>query len=657
MKLDITSLYFNGDTKTIGNTASWGTALGQERPNYPISVDGGQDIVDLINQNHIDFNPITNPSHKANIKQLNEKIIISSGCFNKVYVNSIEIQGPFYLLVVEETSGSHKGRKSLKYNNKIEIDRISNEDFYQRIQDYLGSEACWFAHDISSKNNQLHISVIKVDDKGVLYEDAKSRKDHWESLTNDFVDIKELFRFYLLEVHKIKHKTSANEYLKSLPKIQQWFIKKGLVNKDYQIWNIYNDNNVIDSRLRTEYKIDWDELNKIERGWYGTPWNRWLEFVDWYFTKKIINSNDKLILSSFSHVFNQAKLNFSHLIIQRFTSSLLTKPFVILTGLSGSGKTKLAQAFAMWMSENKEQYALVPVGADWTNREPLLGYPNSLKANHYVKPDTGVLDILLRAHKNYMANEQDLAKCTPYFLILDEMNLSHVERYFADFLSTMESGDEIKLYSGSQRFAELDADGNAILGTEIPDKINLPKNLFIIGTVNIDETTYMFSPKVLDRANTIEFRITPEEMDAFYQNNTPLNMDALDAKGKEQAPAFMSLAAGNNLAIDRSKHKDTFVAFFETLQVVGAEFGYRTATEMTALVSYLSHFGMSESEAYDVAIMQKLLPKLHGSRSKLNKVLPRLIELCQDKYPISLEKLERMKKNAEENGFASYAEA
>lgn len=370
-----------------------------------------------------------------------------------------------------------------------------------------------------------------------------------------------------------------------------------------------------------------------------------------------VDSTSGTIIRSFTFVSIETRLSFNEELVNRFTSSLLTKPFVILTGLSGSGKTKLAQAFAMWMSESKEQYAIVPVGADWTNREPLLGYPNSLKGNHYVKPDTGVLDILLRANENYIVNEKDLTKSTPYFLILDEMNLSHVERYFADFLSTMESGDEIKLYSGSQRFAELNAEGNAILGTEIPDKINLPKNLFIIGTVNIDETTYMFSPKVLDRANTIEFRITPEEMEAFYQNNKLLNMDALQAQGKDQAPAFMSLAAGNDLAIERSKHKDTFVAFFETLQVAGAEFGYRTANEMTMLVSYLSHFGMSESEAYDVAIMQKLLPKLHGSRSKLNKVLPTLIALCEKKYPISLEKLERMKKNAEENGFASYAEA
>ena len=180
MKLDITSLYFNGDTKSVGNTASWGTAFGQERPDYPISVEGGQELVDLINLNHIDFNPLTNPNHKANIKQLNDKIVVSSGCFNLVYVNNIEFEGPFYLLVIEETSGSHIGRKSLKYNNKIEINRFSNELFYQKIQNYFGNDSCWFAHNISAINNQLHISIIKVDDNHVEYEDAKTRKDHWK---------------------------------------------------------------------------------------------------------------------------------------------------------------------------------------------------------------------------------------------------------------------------------------------------------------------------------------------------------------------------------------------------------------------------------------------------------------------------------------------
>ena len=391
--------------------------------------------------------------------------------------------------------------------------------------------------------------------------------------------------------------------------------------------------------------------------------------------------------------FSPSGLIFNENVINRFISSLLTKPFVILTGLSGSGKTKLAQAFAMWMSESKEQYAIVPVGADWTNREPLLGYPNSLKSQHYVKPDSGVLDILLRAHENFIENNKDVSLCKPYFLILDEMNLSHVERYIADFLSALESGDEIKLYSGSERYDELDASGVPIPGKNpIPNSLVLPKNLFIIGTVNIDETTYMFSPKVLDRANTIEFRISTEEMAAYLDNHKPLDMEQLledvdnnKGKGAIQTEPFMALAARKDLVIDRKKHQETFVSFFKQLQRAGTEFGYRTANEMTELVSFLNHFSVQSDEAYDIAIMQKLLPKLNGSRSKLSKVLPNLGALClnsgnkeeaeqlfneykvdQDvlnrrstdiKFKLSFEKLCRMNKNAQDNGFASYAEA
>src|SRR5690606_16502370 len=185
-----------------------------------------------------------------------------------------------------------------------------------------------------------------------------------------------------------------------------------------------------------------------------------------------------------------AGFHFNYQIVTRFISSLTTKPFVILTGLSGSGKTKLAQAFVQWICQNNNQYRIVPVGADWTNREPLLGYPNDLNPSEYVKPDHGVLDLILHANEN---------EGLPHFLILDEMNLRHVERYFADFLSVMESKETIPLYS-----EDLEIDG-------LPSTLTLPSNLFIIGTVNIDETTNMFSPKVLDRANTIEFRVAEKE--------------------------------------------------------------------------------------------------------------------------------------------------
>jgi len=359
----------------------------------------------------------------------------------------------------------------------------------------------------------------------------------------------------------------------------------------------------------------------------------------------------------------ESGLIFQKKLITRFTSSLLTKPFVILSGLSGSGKTKLAQAFAQWICEDDSQYCIVPVGADWTNREPLLGYPNALKPDEYIKPDNRVLDIIINAN-----NHPEL----PHFLILDEMNLSHVERYFADFLSVMESKGEISLY----------AEGTVNNG--VPSKLTLPPNLFIIGTVNIDETTYMFSPKVLDRANAIEFRVTKEEMKNFFSEHQEVNMDKLKFRGASMAQSFLRLA--KNKSFENQDLKEihaTLVSFFEQLKKTGAEFGYRSASEIIRLINQLTVIDpdLSQNEKLDIAIMQKLLPKLHGSRRKLCPVLLTLADFCIDSskfeniekeifsndefdfetdgvlFPISLEKITRMYNGAIENGFASYAEA
>lgn len=366
----------------------------------------------------------------------------------------------------------------------------------------------------------------------------------------------------------------------------------------------------------------------------------------------------------------KAGLIFSPQLIQRFIASLCTKPFVICSGLSGSGKTKLAQAFAQWITADKSQYAIVPVGADWTNREPLLGYPNALDKEEYVSPENGVLDLMIRAKQNIENTEEPTM---PYFLILDEMNLSHVERYFADFLSTMESGDKIPLHK---------IENDLLM---VPPSIKLPKNLFIVGTVNIDETTYMFSPKVLDRANTIEFRLTEKDLADFIASDIKLDLDLLKAQGANMSDGFMAMAlkeTDKNLKPTEADLK----LFFSELKKSGAEFGYRTASEIGRLMHMLNELGESGDNLLDIAIMQKLLPKLHGSRNKLTKVLPILggfcltdnskikedyldkfvsnslteVEIKADtniKYKISFEKICRMYKNAVENGFASYAEA
>lgn len=351
-------------------------------------------------------------------------------------------------------------------------------------------------------------------------------------------------------------------------------------------------------------------------------------------------------------------LIYSDDLIKRFAYALMTKPFVILSGLAGSGKTQLALAFAECMSEDVErQVRVVSVGADWTNREPLLGYPNALKSNEYVMPECGALDMLIEAYEN---------PSKPYFLILDEMNLSVVERYFADFLSAMESKRPIALWKGA-------ADGEG--ESRVPNEIMLPKNLYIIGTINVDETTYMFSPKVLDRAHVIEFKIAADEMASFLEADKMVDRHACHGACAGMAEDFLARTNTCAVGADTSSVQNTLNGFFKELKSVNAEFGYRTASE---IYRYINNVGdeLGKHGAIDTAILQKLLPKLHGSRKKLSPVLSALWKLCFAEsgsisiegvkdfaevqgivYKHTAEKILRMYKAVVDNGFTSFAEA
>jgi len=325
--------------------------------------------------------------------------------------------------------------------------------------------------------------------------------------------------------------------------------------------------------------------------------------------------------------------------VQRLVSAMLSKRFLVLTGLAGSGKTKLAQAFARWItpdpgwvdtgdhSKGKHptpQYSLVPVGADWTGNENIVGYPDGLQSANYVSRPA--LELIRHAI------EPENAK-VPHFLILDEMNLSHVERYFADLLSAIESGEEIPLYEGSDRKTDAKTDGKVV-----PHRLRIPDNLFVIGTVNVDETTYQFSPKVLDRANVIEFRMEPAELAAFLESPKAPRLEELDGKGAAFGKAFVEAAADKAREVPASVKADferEMLLFFNLLRQHNAEFGYRTGYEAARFVHFyklLGGYPDDNSEwfggAMDAVIVQKFLPKLHGSRSKLEGLLWALMWAC-----------------------------
>lgn len=338
---------------------------------------------------------------------------------------------------------------------------------------------------------------------------------------------------------------------------------------------------------------------------------------------------------------------------ERYITSLLTKPFVILTGNSGTGKTRIAKQFSQYLErtiDGKRNWLIVPVGADWTDNTKMLGFYNPLEEKYVSTP---TLDFILQAIKN---------PTVPYFLILDEMNLSHVERYFSDFLSAMESDEEILLYKVSGKKAK---DGEEIT---IPEKIRLPKNLFVTGTVNIDETTYMFSPKVLDRSNVVEFK--PEKEAVLNLMTGSVDVNNVSRAGNGVAEGFIDLASVirngvcNVEQIKLEQVREFLDSIYEELQESGFEFAYRTVKEIRqyyAAAYELQKGNFNLTRTMDEQIVQKILPKIYGDRKQIGELLDTLEEKCKngigdssEEMTLSLKKIEQMKKRLDKYQYASF---
>ena len=329
----------------------------------------------------------------------------------------------------------------------------------------------------------------------------------------------------------------------------------------------------------------------------------------------------------------------------RLITSLASKPFVILAGGTGTGKTKCAIEVARKICRKQAagetaDYEVVAVGADWTDTRPLLGYENILGSSPtYTVPKA--LDLIIRASRN---TER------PFFLILDEMNLSHVERYFSDFLSIMESkkidteASTIKLHANKDGMPS--TDGN--VEGKVEQRIQWPDNLFVIGTVNIDETTHMFSPKVLDRAHVIEFKPDEAQITAGLKASWEKTADTetADELKKESEKGIwtdalsgmlfkenrvMKLRKSVDIFNDKEDEKEVIekriMDAWRTLSKTRFSFSHRTAQE-TADYIFISHRLLKENadllgeppalnDLVDLAFLQKILPKINGSAETL----------------------------------------
>ncbi|ASK64211.1 hypothetical protein CFK37_19705 [Virgibacillus phasianinus] len=333
--------------------------------------------------------------------------------------------------------------------------------------------------------------------------------------------------------------------------------------------------------------------------------------------------------------------------IKNLFLSLRTKPFVII---SGTGKTKIVELFAesLGATDDNGRYKLIPVRPDWSDGSDLLGYVD-IKGDFQPGPLTKIIQ--------NASNDKD----NPYFVVLDEMNLARVEYYFSDFLSVMES----------RKWEEGEIVTTAILPEEqLQDRLNIPPNLYIIGTVNMDETTHPFSKKVLDRANTIEFNEVKLDHFLFPDSNDEAQPKLLNNERIQSQFLYLKDAYSKHKSIIHDV-TERLIEINELLSPIQAHIGYRVRDEICFYLIY-SRYLMKFDKAFDYQLHQKILPRITASETQAFEVLKGLYQFCTShqfeeiepdnqaeviknaKYPKSAKKIHEMLGRGQSDGFTSF---
>ena len=376
-----------------------------------------------------------------------------------------------------------------------------------------------------------------------------------------------------------------------------------------------------------------------------------------------------------------------------------TKPFLLLAGISGTGKSRIVKQMAFDSCPSDGQlaidptspgnYCLVEVKPNWHDSSELLGYRSNIGGSHYV----------LTPFVKFLAKAM-LHPDVPFFVCLDEMNLAPVEQYFAEFLSVLESRTKVdgkivseplikadvftSLTNASDLFnidqvAELYKDKDekpaeysnafSIYETLKTEGLRIPENVIVIGTVNMDETTHQFSRKVIDRAMTIEMNL-PEGnpfMDFFANGSqlayreTPLSRELYLASEVRASDIVDALAADN--AEKTEWLKGEVAAFLTDLNAAldGTPFkvAYRVQNE---LMLYFYQVWLEDknvdwerilSTSCDQILMMKVLPRIEGDEELLEKPLERLAQFCQS-YPNASKKIAEMSQRLSQSRFTSF---
>lgn len=310
--------------------------------------------------------------------------------------------------------------------------------------------------------------------------------------------------------------------------------------------------------------------------------------------------------------------------LANFFLAMTVCPLVILSGISGTGKSLLPRKFAKF---TKSRFQPIPVQPQWADNSDLFGYVPSLASGTFVKGK--IIESILEAKRN-----PDLLAIA----MLDEMNLAPVEHYFSDFLSVAESRERKEGRIGSDPLPiDLPAAPEPSFAPICDELrgIELPHNLRVVGTANMDESTKLFSPKVLDRAFTIEF--DDPDLTAFATGGSDSS-----AYFESLAQAVINPDNAINIMEAQAKSQELFeqvAAWLDEIQFIlspaGIKFGYRTRDSILLYLHFWREFGLTDvlagCAALDFCILQKILPKISGGGDALEAALAGLVKWLDER--------------------------
>lgn len=386
-------------------------------------------------------------------------------------------------------------------------------------------------------------------------------------------------------------------------------------NVDYEIGAIYYKEYLRENfPNEEEFLEDLMEMLKIYDDYYNLIYlkdkevtNKQAEIA---VNKGVIEKNMKDNIRSVYRYIKSKGFIYTYEDLCNFYLSLKTKPFLILAGISGTGKSKLVRLFAEAVDA---RYSLISVKPDWNDSTELFGYKN---INDEFIPGQ-LTRIIQEASK-----PENLDR--PYFVCLDEMNLARVEYYLSEYLSIIES----RYFDENNRLLTDRIFPKGYLPEDNPyANLRIPENLYIIGTVNMDDTTFAFSRKVLDRVNTIEFSDVRLDILEF-----DLEDDVEKVKLDNSWFKADYLTIKDAIKIDKEyvhKINKEIMEINNILAMGNKHFGYRVRDEIVFYMLENKRYGLLEEHvAFDYQIMQKILPTITGSDRVIKDILIELYNYC-----------------------------